>query len=184
MTCVVGVAQGGRVLLAGDSAATDDEDFSQVIITNPAKVTKIRGRVFGFSGLWKVCRILRNLQLSEGRDDPEDDVSEIVEQIEQAWKGLGGGDFETDLLIGVRNRLFVLQDDWSWIEPAPVQRKNKRKHDSLSFYAIGSGGSVAFGALAAAAGSELTMLQRAEEALTISSTYCANVRPPFVHVVT
>jgi ATP-dependent protease HslVU (ClpYQ) peptidase subunit len=170
VTCVVGIASAGQVLLGGDSGVLDDTYRFQ---GKTLKVRRVRkGLVVGAAGPWRALTVALY-----GTDWPNDDdrpvfewaLEEVVPAISSA---LVRGAVETEdypeIILGVRGRIVMIDESLGPYEPAD------------RWCAIGNGGPVALGSLA-----ETVRLQprtRAKRALEAATRYTHHVFPPYHYV--
>lgn len=173
MTVIVGVAHEGRVILGGDRARTIFDD--QVVATGVPKVWSVGEIVIGQAGDERQFQVLRR-----GLDVPDVPEDEDV----AAWVGgpfvdvvrsrlreagaLGedeGLDSGPRLLVGVRGRLFLIDNAFAAIE--------------FGEWAIGSGGGYALGALHAVHGLGLDPAERVGRAMQAAAALHPQVRGPF-----
>jgi hypothetical protein len=75
---------------------------------------------------------------------------------------------EGHMLIGIHNRLFVVQYDWRVIEPR------------CKYWAVGSHDGIAMGVLHATRNGEIPAERRIEMALEAQEAHSIYIRPPFV----
>lgn len=144
MTCVAGVIADGEVWLGADSHGGNGEDWMQHVV-NP-KVGRWGDRaIFGFTTSWRFGDLLTyEFELPEhpeGRDALEFMVRDVVPALQEVF--VKGGYVRKDnerlsagnMLIGYQGRLFEIQDEFAVLE-------------SLRYNAVGSGATVAMGAMA------------------------------------
>ncbi len=179
MTCIVGVVSKGTVWLGGDSAATDNA-LNRTIIKDP-KVF-VRGKfAFGVCGLPKVMDALAHaIELPEQSLDAKDDraflVGTLVPAIRDGLKKLDctvespeyGTCFHGSMLMGYNGKLYTLEGNFQLVVP------------SEDFASVGSGASIALGALHGSKGGNPR--KRILAALDASANANAGVAPPFVVV--
>ena len=185
MTCVVGVAEGGRVVLGADSqGACLDPGHREVYELGVPKVFHNGPYLLGYCASYRLGQILRMADLPEPPDDGGDALEDFLcgsfvaslrEVLREAgWlelkKGLGDSG---QVMVGVHGRLFVIGPDFSVLWPLP----------SRSYMAIGGGRHHAYGALCALhllEQAELSLQRRVELALAAAATHCPGVGgPPF-----
>ncbi len=136
MTCIVGIEYDGKVLLGGDIQGTGWN--SKVVHTQP-KVFNKSGVIFGYTTSYRFGQILEH-----GLTNPvvpEDDaevyrwlITVLIPEMRNALKthGYEGGG---NCLIGVKNQLWELQDDFSVIR------------STLGYASVGSGTEYAIGSV-------------------------------------
>jgi hypothetical protein len=175
MTCIVGLADKGRVIIGGDSAATCG-DFSQVV-RNDRKVFRNGDFVMGFTSSFRMGQILAfNFNPPKpraGTDIMAYMVTDFVDCARAAMKAAGyaaikdsverGGTF----LVGFAGRLFHIADDFQVGESAH------------GFDACGCGDLIALGSLHATRDWD-DPKKRLSEALEAAQAFSAGVRAPFV----
>lgn len=172
MTCIVGLVDGDRVWMGGDSAGVSGLDIT---VRADPKVFRNGPFLIGFTSSFRMGQLL-NFRLRVPEQEPGTDVfgymvMTFVEAVRDCLKEGGyaqrtndaesGGSF----LVGYRGRLFSIQSDYQVCEAI------------RGFHAIGCGADYALGALAASthAGSE----QRIRLALEVAETFSGGVRAPF-----
>lgn len=175
MTCIVGVSDGQRVLLGGDSAGVSFED-QEVYSLRTAKVFATGAYVIGYTTSFRLGQILRYTA-----DLPQPPLNDLVRFMSTAWveavrQSLSREGFEDSLsprgslLVGVRGRLFGIGKDFHVIE------------GRTPYAAVGCGRLIAYGALFATEEVHLDLEQRAECALLAAQQYSPGVRGPFSYV--
>lgn len=178
MTCIVGIASKGTVWLGGDSAATDGH-LNRTIIKDPKVFVK--GKLaFGVCGLPKVMDALAHAielpERAEGSDDRSYLVGTLVPAIRDGLKKLDctvespeyGTCFHGSMLLGYNGKLYTLEGNFQLVVP------------SEDFASVGSGASIALGALHGSKGGNPK--KRILAALDASAKANAGVAPPFVVV--
>lgn len=172
MTCIVGLIDGNRVWMGGDSAGVSGLDIT---VRADPKVFRNGSFLIGFTSSFRMGQLLNfKLRLPEqeaGADVFRYMVTEFVDAVRECLKEGGyaqrNNDAETggSFLVGYRGRLFSIQSDYQVCEA------------SRGFHAIGCGADYALGALAANAG--LPAGQRVRQALDVAETFSGGVRSPF-----
>lgn len=177
MTCVVGIAQGGRVLLSADSCI-EIGDYDQGTTPDP-KVVTAGGWIVGLAGEWSAVAAARDVdpELVDGL--PVDSLCSALRLAMQAagvkrraWDAIAGRDGQLWAIDGVSAPLRI--------DSRSVGRRRNRT--TICTWAIGAGAHFARGALEALDDAALTAVQRAEVALAIASRNAPGVRPPWRHV--
>jgi ATP-dependent protease HslVU (ClpYQ) peptidase subunit len=175
VTCIIGVIDGGKAWVGGDSALSDMTTHELIACVNQ-KVFKVGECVIGVSGSARVADAMRyNLETPKHprRMDPArymrtyfiDAVRDCLRKAGSLQSVHGVDGCEAHVLIGYRGRLFIIEGDL-------------HIHEALDDYAaVGSGSSVANGALAVSRG--VPPRKRILAALTASERYTASVRKPF-----
>lgn len=174
MTCIVGIAEQGTVLLAGDSAGSSLKDREIYLFKN-AKVFRAGDYVLGYTTSYRLGQILRyEVDLPQ---PPKDDLerfmaTEFVDAVSLAFasKGFdrGLGEYGS-ILVGVRGQLFGIGAELQVVS------------GTASYAAVGSGRHHAYGALYALADSS-PLETRAETALRAAQCFTPDVREPFMFV--
>jgi ATP-dependent protease HslVU (ClpYQ) peptidase subunit len=178
MTCVLAIAQGGRVVMGGDSALTDD-DFNQSSMAE-TKVFVKGDFLIGGSGSARGGQLLRFRftppKRPRGMDADEYMATLWIDELRSVFKKGGHTYLETEggeesssanFLIGYRGDIWVMYGADFQIE---------RLRDTYA--AIGAGASIALGALYATRDQGLSV-KRVESALRAACAYNAACRPPF-----
>lgn len=157
MTCIVGIAHGGRVFMGGDSAASVD---GAIDVRLNRKVFRNGDYIIGFTGSFRVGQQLQYATLPPVEGEP---LAHIVNAVVPLLAKLAGK--ETDeILIGYAGRLFKVSSDYSVAEYE-------------SYTAAGQGEPYALGRLHGSLGAPE---QRVVAALAAAEAHCAAVRAPFV----
>lgn len=171
MTCIVGISYGENLIFGCDSAASSSHDIKTV---TASKIFLIDDFLFGVAGSFRVMDIIRyqfilpkivkkNFNLDAYmRNEFVDELSNIIDNTEGV-----------EILVGHNKRLFVIQSDWSVLEP------------SANYTAIGSGAMVALGSLHSLFKSSKKQDAKnyVSDALIASETYTSSVRGPFHYLV-
>ena len=175
MTCIVGIAEHGNVYLGGDSIAVGG--YSMHVRATP-KVFRLGAFVIGCANSFRAADVIRYKFEPPPLPKPGADLHRhmaavFVDALRDALKSHGASVVENnaeqapaELLVGVRGRLFAIDDDFHVGESC---------HD---FAAIGCGGDVALGALHAL-GRSGTPRARLTSALNAAQAFSAGVRGPF-----
>ena len=173
MTCIVGLVKNKAVYLGGDSAFASGWD----IVTRPGeKVFARDGVIFGVAGSPRAINLLRyHLQAPSIEGDLMHYMAtSFVDAIRECFKNGGYAEkeneaesFTSNILVGIDGRLFEYQADYQ------VQ-------EVLDYTAIGTGASVALGAMYVSA--KKSPVQRIQHALEAAAEFNIYVRAPF-HVL-
>jgi ATP-dependent protease HslVU (ClpYQ) peptidase subunit len=174
MTCVVGLAENGRVWMGADSATTWD-DTKLVIASNP-KVFRVGPLVIGYCGSGRVGRLLQySLTPPPVRNMPADKYVAIT-LVEAIRKCLFEGgvthkenneeEIPSDFLVGFKGRLWRVDGDFN---------VDESRHP---FDSVGCGSHIALGAMHAT--QSLQPRQRLMAALRAAQEFNYAVRAPFV----
>lgn len=177
MTCVIGYENNEKVVLGGDSQATDEYGplFMERLDT---KVFEKNGMLFGTSSSIKLKQVIRYKFVIPERPVDKDLFEYMCTDFVDALFNILAENhctvFKNDHLVGseiivaVEGKLFVIDEDFHVM------------HNKLPFFAIGSGKSIAFGSLMTLEGYPLlTPKQRIETALNVTSSLCTTVSGPF-----
>lgn len=173
MTCIVGIAEQGKVYIGGDSAGVAGY---AITIRADEKVFQAGRFLIGFTSSFRMGQLLRyNFhapEQPEGMDAFQYMVTMVVENLRECLKtgGYARREFDQEqggcFLIGYAGRLFMVDSDYQVAESL------------CSYMAAGCGQDVALGALYATQGQ--APRQRIEVALAAAETFIAGVRRPFV----
>lgn len=172
MTCIVGIAKDGRVILGADSAGVGGWDRR---IRADRKVFKNGELIFGFTSSFRMGQLLQfNLTappIHEGHEPYEYAVKQLVPAIRDTLRG--GGYTKTDngreeggaFLVGFRGRLFAVHNDFQVAESREC------------YESVGCGCDLAMGAMHALP--ELEPMKRLEAGLQAAAYFSAGVAGPF-----
>lgn len=190
MTAVAGLVSEGRVHIGGDSAAIGGDSIT--IRTDPKVFTHPQvqpGRpeqpdfwVFGYTTSYRMGQILQHAftppDLPDGEDLHRFMCTTFVDAMRETFKHAGwarddSGVEETGtFLVGVKGRLFVIDEDYQVGEPAD------------SYAAVGCGDDLALGSLHTTRHLNMTPRQRLRAALSAAAHHSTGVAPPFVYATT
>ena len=168
MTCIVGIEVNNQVLIAGDLQGTGRNN--KINHTQP-KVFNKGGVVFGFAGSYRFGQLLEYVVQDPVVPNDEEEiyrwlVTVLVPDIKQVLKD-HGADGNAHCLIGVKNQLWELQQDYSVLR-------------SINGYAsIGSGVEYANGSMFTSVKNNIRTVSDAEQAL-ISAIEAAGTFSPSV----
>jgi len=173
MTCIVGLVQDGAVWMGGDAAAVEDGHYLSVAAT--PKLFVNGAYLIGYTTSFRMGQILRYQFAPPPPGRAKDLMAHMVSQFvpamratlsDEGWLETKDGREEGGcILVGVRGRLFEVQDDFAVLEAG------------CGFEAIGSGVSVGLGALYATAGGDPRA--RIFTALAAAESFTTGVRGPF-----
>ena len=190
MTAIIAVTDRTTVVLAGDSAGVNGK--GEVHLREEPKVFLRDGYAIGFTTSFRMGQILRyeaNLPKPPDDDDLHSFmVTMFVPAIREAFAEHGfaksmnrgersdkkhyeelgqaaGGRFA----VGIRGSIFIIEEDFHVGRP------------TLGYAALGSGSSVAHGALFALPES-VPLRERARRALEAAAEHTSGVRPPFTFI--
>lgn len=179
MTCVVGLLCDNRVIFGADSAGTREDTLDQHRYRTSKSFTN-GPYVFGCAGSFRMMQIVEHcfeppepewdrLERFMAREFPaalRESMKEHgwLEQLDERDMATGG-----ELLVSVGGRMFLVQQDFSAIEP------------DRDYHAIGCGGPFALGSLHATAALDppLDAKERVRLALESAQEFSAAVREPF-----
>ncbi len=187
MTCIVGgVTEDGHVILGSDSASSNRHTIHHALNPklfklHPAGSAEPVSLILGFTSSWRMGQVLQHqLAPPSFYGDPWTwVVSNLVPKIRRVLKDGGfatikdnqeiGGTF----LLGVKGRLFTVQDDFSVIE------------EEGGFDGVGSGGDHAQAAMYAARhATELTTEETLKIGLETAAYYVTTVAGPMHFIST
>jgi ATP-dependent protease HslVU (ClpYQ) peptidase subunit len=175
MTCIIGMAQDGKVFLGGDSAASTMDGFSSTV--RIPKVYLTDEYLIGYAGSFRMGKFIQYSvefpkppSWAKGSEKLDEFINGYLvphlrrcvkeSDLEQAEKE----DFE--FIIGIRGHIFELDENWAAYEP------------SEPYISIGSGAQVALGSLYATSNWSNPM-KRIRVALEASEKYNSYVSSPF-----
>lgn len=172
MTCIVGIAHEGRVILGADSAGVSGYDKR---IRADRKIFKNGELIFGFTSSFRMGQLLQfNLTppvIQEGQAPYEYAVKLLIPEIRNVFRAGGFLKLENNVevggvfLVGFRGHLFSVHNDFQVGESVE------------SFEAIGSGDSYAMGAMHASRSAEPR--DRLQAGLDAALAFSAGVASPF-----
>ncbi len=178
MTCIVGIAEDGQVIIGGDSAGVGGYDLQ---IRADGKVFRTRNYVMGFTSSFRMGQLLRYGDLPEAPSTAENwDLDRFMSTtfIDAVRKVLAaGGWLRTEngverggtFLVGVRGALYNVEGDFQ------VGRTMN------GYGAVGCGQDLALGSLHTTAAGNLSPHQRVELALLAAEHHSAGVCGPFAY---
>lgn len=172
MTCIVGIAEGGKVYIGGDSAGVCGMDIA---IRADRKIFKNQGFVMGFTSSFRMGQLLC-YKFSPPPRHPDEDVmgymvTKFIDGVRDCFKDGGyarkvsevesGGQF----LVGYEGRLFSIEGDYQIGETM------------CGYHAVGCGADYAKGSLFATMGEQPE--KRLDMALRAAAAHSAGVCGPF-----
>lgn len=178
-TCIVALADQGKVWIGGDSLAYSSLSGDKASLTNRKVFARkdLAGNkwLFGFTGSYRLGQVLQHVlqlpALDQTLDLLEDMVTRFVPALQRCFKESAleskesgqftGGAF----LVSVRGRIFNVEKQYSIQE------------STLPFAAIGCGAPFALGSLFSSEG--LNPEERITLALSAAETFSAGVQRPF-----
>lgn len=173
MTCIAGIAQNGVVYIGGDSAGVDGFDL---VVRADEKVFVNGPYAFGFCGSFRLGQLLHyafDPPPPRTKDLSRFMVTTFINAVRKCL--LDGGLAEKDdnvetapgkFLVGVRGRLFCVEEDYQVGEP------------DLPYAAVGCGDQIANGALYVQSKS-MKPKDRILQALAAAQRFSGGVRAPF-----
>lgn len=172
MTCIVGIAHDGKVLLGADSAGVSGLDRH---IRRDRKVFRNGELVLGFTSSFRMGQLLQfdlsPPSINEGQEPYDYAVRSLIPAIRKTLKDGGyarvdnGRESGGTFLVGFRGRLFTIYDDFQVGE------------NDGGIAAVGCGEAYALGAMHALA--DVEPLPRLTAALNAATHFSAGVAPPF-----
>ena len=182
MTCIVGIVDKDhkKVIIGGDSAASNDVSITLRI---DSKVFSNGDFIFGCTSSYRMLQLLRYSfkppKIKKNKDIFEYMCTDFIEEVRNCFtkggyiqKNDGGDDSGGNFLVGYKNRLFYIGDDF-------------QVGESLDFFeAIGCGANFALGSLYAIQGSTHSAKAKVLIALGAAEYYNGNVKAPFIFLET
>ncbi len=172
MTCIVGIAENGKVYIGGDSAGVAGLDLT---VRSDEKVFLNGECLFGFTSSFRMGQLLRfSLNIpsrAENTDDYKYLVTSFIDSIRSTLKSGGyattkdGGEVGGTFLLGYRGRLYCVYSDYQVGAAAD------------GFWACGCGEQIANGSLFSTIGASPRL--RIDTALKAAERFSAGVRGPF-----
>lgn len=176
MTAIVGIAEGGRVYLGGDSACLSGWDLT---LLEQGKVFSVGPYVMGCSGRHRGLQLVRYAfdPPAPTTDLPKFMATTFVDALRKCLKDGGQAEKVNEredgspwILTGVNGRLFTVGSDYSVTE------------SQLPYASTGCGSDLALGALYATEGEPVR--KRLRTALKAAEKFSAGVRGPFLYMST
>lgn len=176
MTCIVGLAAKGRVIMGADSAGSDG---ARIAYRADAKLFATGAYVIGFTTSYRMGQLLQ-YSLTPPVLDTWDIDRFMATRFVNAVRGCleAGGWLGKDeerreeggtFLVGIRDHLYAIEGDF----------QIERVHDGYN--AVGSGAHFALGSLHATQDlEEATLRERVEWALEAAAHHCPTVAEPFL----
>lgn len=183
MTCIVGLAHGGKTYIGGDRAGSAGYHLN---VRSDKKVFEVGQYTIGVCGSFRVRDVLKYKfeppKFKPSLHDPASFmVTSFVDAARKAFaqagclvtknaeEELAGG---SSFIVGFRGKLFTVECD--------LQVAGQ----DVPFHAVGCGSEPALGALYASAGSKIPPRARVIKALEASEYFNAGVRGPFDVITT
>jgi len=172
VTCIVGIAQDGAVVLAGDSAGSS-AGHEEIYTFNNAKVFRLGAYGIGFTTSYRMGQILR--YETDLPEPPQADLERFMATtfVDVLRRSFERGGFSRGLgehgsiLVGVQGCLFAIGTEYQVLSGA------------TPYLAVGSARRTAYGALFALDSSTKKPRERAEIALRAAQRFNSGVRAPF-----
>jgi ATP-dependent protease HslVU (ClpYQ) peptidase subunit len=176
MTCVVAIAQNGKVHMGCDSAAYDSDSTTYFIKSAP-KIFAIDDYLIGYSNSFRAGQIIQ-YDFFPPIPDPKNimrtmsiDFVSAIQACYERNKFTYDSDGEyADLIVGVNGQLFTIESDFQ------VQEYTD------NYVSIGSGYQFAMGSLHATKKVK-SPESRIQKALEAAAEYTGSVKPPFYYEV-
>lgn len=165
MTCIVGVVDGGKVVIAADSLGSNN---SCKVERKDSKLFKNGEFIVGCTGSFRMIQVLQysvSFPKIYDKDLMEYMCTDFVDTVRSVFKEKGytpssdDGDTGGDFLVGIRGRLFHIQSDFQVEETCN------------DFNACGSGVYYALGALEANKSYVDNCVDRAVNAISVASKF-------------
>ena len=172
MTCIVGIAEDGKVYIGGDSAGVAGLDLT---VRSDEKVFKNGEFLFGFTSSFRMGQLLRFAFGPPDRAEKMEDykflVTTFTDSVRSCLKTGGyattkdGGEHGGTFLLGYRGKLYCVEGDYQVGSAAD------------GFACCGCGDQVANGSMFSTVGKPPR--ERIEIALKAAERFSAGVRGPF-----
>ncbi len=172
MTCIAGVAEGGKVWIGGDSAGVGGYELT---VRADSKVFRNGDFLFGFTSSFRMGQLLRYSLVPPkvyDKDPMTFMCTEFIDAVRNCLKAGGYAEKEKEkesggtFLVGLKGRLFSIYGDY-------------QVGEATAFYdAVGCGQSYALGVLFATVGESPDY--RVRKALAAAEAHSAGVRSPFI----
>jgi ATP-dependent protease HslVU (ClpYQ) peptidase subunit len=173
MTCIVGIAEGGKVYIGGDSAGVGG-GLSLMVSARP-KVFRNGDFVIGYTDSFRLGQLLAH-SLTPPKRHPDTGIDKFmmttfIDAVRDCLKtgGYAKKDNEVEkggtFLVGYCGRIFLVENNYQVLEYED------------GFAACGCGDQIALGAMYANPAAR--PLDRLRIALEAAERYCAGVRGPF-----
>lgn len=171
MTCIVGLVEGNKVWMAGDSVASDG---NIEVVRKDVKIFKKSGVIIGCTGSYRMMQILQyhlKVPSYKGSNDlMKYMVTKFIPAIKKEFLDHNYGDEEKGgtFLIGIKNRLFAIYNDFQVEEV------------ESGINSVGCGSDFALGSLYSTVDFDLSPKERLVLALEVSSELSPGVGGPFI----
>lgn len=175
MTCIVGLVDGGKVYIGGDSAGVSGFNYR---IREDQKVFVNGNMIFGFTSSFRMGQLLQYSLKIPDHDPRQDDFkylcTSFIDSVIDCFKTKGYARIESNeiyggiFLLGYKGHLYEIESDFQVCE---VKRP---------FSSVGCGMYYALGALEVLYESTaLTAEDKIIKTLTVAESYSAGVKGPF-----
>lgn len=172
MTCIVGIAEDGKVYIGGDSLGSNGHNKKE--FTRP-KVFKNGDFILGYTSSYRMGQLLEASfeapeRLTSETDDFKYLINKVIPAIKSCFKTAGYEESKSGVeqggifLIGYKGCLYKIQADYSMLGSSEA--------------ATGSGQDFAIGSLHTSAEFEMTPKERITAAIEAASFNCATVGGP------
>jgi hypothetical protein len=175
MTCIVGIAEKGKVYIGGDTAGVD-ERLNQSV-RKDIKVFTNNDFIFGFTSSYRMGQLLRYALVIPPHLPKVDTykylVTDFIDSVRECLKKGGyatennGEESAGEFLIGYRGGLYVISEDY------------QVGSTCTQYDAVGCGAEIAIGSLHTSQTLRKTPKQRITLALKAASLHSAGVGGPF-----
>jgi len=185
MTCIAGFIKNGTTYIGGDSLGSNGYTGSVYKNKKVFHIDNNKNIIVGYTSSFRMGQLL---QYSSGLFDEltilKNDMNEkymVNKFVPNLQKLFSGGGFEEvksgakvggTFLIGIKDRLYEVQNDYSVLESA------------IGYTACGSGEDFAKSSLYMSDGMDITPAERMRMALKTASKFAVGVAPPFYMVNT
>lgn len=178
MTCIVGIAYEGKVMLGADSAGVGGLDLR---VRGPnAKLVRNGNLIFGATTSFRMIDILQHAltvpKVFEGQKPIDYVVQSLIPAVRHAFKDGGFAKIESGresggtFLVGFRGQLFTVYDDY------------QVAFDANDIASVGCGDAYAMGAMHSVRGFITDPMLRLATGLNAAETFSAGVRGPFHYI--
>lgn len=181
MTCIIGVIdkEDNSVWIGGDSLGSNGHTKSVELQPKVFRRRESEDVAIGSTSSFRHIDLLRyggDLFSEVTHPDHESIVMDVIPKMTALFnEGIGddgSGVKGANLIIGIGNKLYEVQDDYSVLEPA------------MGFCSVGSGEEVAMGSLITTSKLDIPTSKRIALALEAAEKYCYSVQRPFTIINT
>ena len=174
MTCIVGIAEKGKVYIGGDSAGVAG---LQTVVRSDSKVFHRQGVSFGFTTSFRMGQLLRYKLKVPNHPKTKDDVeyltTDFIDSVIKCFETnkfankdgeqISGGSF----IIGYRGNIYEVGSDFQLAVP------------SEGYSSVGCGDQIALGSLFSTKNFKMKPKDRIILALEAATAYSGGVLPPY-----